>query len=343
VTRSSSPFSPTASAWTAGVLLVAALSRVFGATQAVDRAPPRVLLHRPWQHPPVLDLLTLPLASHRGVVILALAMAAVVVSALLAREALGRRGALVVMALSAICPSLVFSGSFWGHHAPVIPGIALLALLLTRSLTGSFRGGVAPIAVVTAITLLSDWPAWAPVLAWGAWLAVFRPPSLSRQRARHAAAGLGLGALLAMPVYGWMFIDIGDPGFALGARSMPTGLAAIEALLDALAGLLLADPSGHSLGLRCGAALTVVVTVSVGAVRASRFGSPLWASVLVMGTAGALVPALAIHPWLPIAAGKNIWYMSPLVLCLTAAALWPATDNALQNNGNAPTGPPTPA
>ena len=57
--------------------------------------------------------------------------------------------------------------------------------------------------------------------------------------------------------------------------------------------------------------------------RARRAGSGPWASVLVVGSAGAFIPALAFHPLVPYAADKNLWYTSPMLLCLAAAAVWP--------------------
>jgi len=285
----------------------------------------------------------MPIPQHRGIVSLVLSVLVVLLCGLLAREALGRRGALAAMVLAAFCPSLVFAGSFWGHHAPVIPAITLLALMLSRLLAGGAQIGVLPLAAVTALSLLSDWPAWAPVLAWLCWLAVFRPTPISAIYARTAGFGLALGAALAAPVYLWMFLDIGDPGFALGARSMPTGLAALESLLDAVAGLVLGEASGHSLALRAAVALAVVTSVAAGTLRAARFGNPAWAGVLVIGTAGALVPALAIHPWLPIAAAKNLWYMSPMILCLALSAVWRGADSSGEQEGPKGAGPMVPA
>lgn len=323
----------------AGILVATVGVRLLSASTLPDRAPPRVLLHRPWQHPPLLDLLTLPLANHRGAVSLALSVASVLLCGLLAREALGRRGALATMGLAALCPALVFSGSFWGHHAPVIPAITLLAVLLARQLSASGPVSSAAIAIVTAASLLSDWPAWAPILAWTCWLAVFRPPQVPKPAARAALKALCFGVAATLPVYVWMLVDIGDPGFALGAKSVPVGLAALESLLDAVAGLFLGDPSSLSLALRCSCALAVIASLAIGGVRASRHGNHCWSGVLLVGTAGAFIPALAIHPWLPIAAGKNLWYMSPMVLCLALSAVWPSPQQRGEQTRRGTSGP----
>ena len=76
--------------------------------------------------------------------------------------------------------------------------------------------------------------------------------------------------------------------------------------------------------VRCALALLIGAAVFQGwrvRTNATGEGGNAWASVLVVGSAGALIPALALHPWIPVAAYKYLWFTSPFVLCLGAAAL----------------------
>ena len=310
---------------TAGLLVILALGAAlrhqdFLALAEAPRHP--ALFARPWARPPLLDLLT-PSGLDRHWVALVLGLLLLVVVAELGRMTLGSWGGLAIAAAAAFCPALMTAGSIWLPQSLVVVAVPLLALALHGTLKAG-RPGIAGLAVASTLTLLTDWTAWSPVLAWLGWVTVFRPEWMGAADARRAASGLAAGVLVAGPVY--LLLLVQNPGLqeALGAHRLALGGQAVDELLLAPAALWMGVSRDAPLLLRLGLSLTVVGAVIVGPRRAAKAGHRLWGALLFAGTAGAVVPVLAAHPWLGTAGDKNLWWMSPLVLCLAAAAVWPA-------------------
>ena len=276
----------------------------------------------PWVRPPLFDAVTVSFPSP--------ALAALIIGLLsaalcwwLARPALPPAGRLAVMAAAALCPAMVLAGAMWLPSALAIPMAIVTARLLIDTLGRHDGGSPVALGVATLGLLLVDWPAWSPVLAWIGWLAVFRPAWLAPDRARRALLALLAAAALAALAYGWLLGRGADPVATLGSSAFPVGARAALALLGTAAAPLLGAAWDHGLPLQAATAILVALFIAVGWRRAVRAGAAPWASVLAVGSAGALVPALAIHPLLPFAADKNLWYTSPMVLCLMVAAFWP--------------------
>jgi hypothetical protein len=312
--------------WGVGAVVLAAgaLMRI---NEAATLPPSRFVAEpfaTPWQRPPLFDSVTAPFESAATPAVL-VGLVAVVLCVPLARAALPPAGRLAAMAAAAVCPSMVMSGSFWIPSALVVPLAAATAWLLIEVLTRHDGGSPTTLALLAFGLLISDWPAWSPVLAWLGWLTVFRPAWMDPERARRALVALLAAAAAGAACYGAVLFQGADPVGNLGGGSFPLGLQGAEALTGSVASPLLGAGHGHSLGVRAAAACLVVVLVAVGWRRATRSGAGPWASVLVVGSAGSLVPALAVHPLMPFAADKNLWYASPMVLCLAIAAFWPST------------------
>jgi len=256
--------------------------------------------------------------------VLLLSLLGVAASGVLVRRALPEGGRLLVMALTAVCPALVFTGSVFSTHALVVLCACVTCLALIEILRR--EGRPTPpfvLAASTAALLVSDWPAASPVLAWIGWLLFFRPTWLAPRRARRALLGLGGGVLVAAVPYAWILSLGARPAEALGASSFPRGLEAVDQLLSSLSGLWLGTLTDAPTAARLSIGAALVFFGVVGWKRAHRAGAPAWASVLLVGSFGALVPALAIHQSLPFAAYKNLWFMTPMLLSLSVAAVWP--------------------
>ena len=304
------------------ILGVAAAIRVgWAARYGIDPTMRAPLGVEPWHRPPLLDGITLLAApGRRDLVALASGLLVVYLVGRLAVQHLGARGALAAMALAALCPPLVVAGAMWGHPNLTVPLTAVTALLLVAQLERPSRSSLIGLGLLAALLTASDWAGWAPVMAWGIWLAAFPPWWAERTRTRQAALALGLGFAAAMALYLLMAARGADPRAALGWSSVPHGLLALQAHVDSVASLLLGRV-GHLPGLlRDGLAGCTVALVAVGFRRAFATRRP-WASVLLVGSGGALLAALVVHPWIPIAVEKSLWYMTPMVLCLALAAV----------------------
>ena len=279
------------------------------------------LFFRPLIRPPLLDLLSAPLPDRQWAV-LALSAATILVTAALARHALGSLGGVAAAALAAVCPALVQAGAVWIPPSLVVLTVPALGLGLVACLQG--RGpGTEGVAALAVLALASDWAAWAPVLAWLGWMTALRPEWMPKEQARPAARGLVLAVVLAGPAYAWIAATHHDLAEALGVSRLPLGADAIEALLGAVAAPWLGSMTETPLALRLAVAAAVVGALWFGHRKATGTGQQVWGGVLLVGSAGAFVPALAAHPWLAIGAEKNVWYMSPFVLCLALSAAWP--------------------
>ncbi len=276
----------------------------------------------PWVRPPLFDAVTVAFPSPFLAALL-LGLASALLCWWLARPALPPAGRLAVTAAAALCPAMVLSGAMWLPSALAIPFAIVTARLLIDVLGRHDGGSPAALGLAALGLLLVDWPAWSPVLAWVGWLAVFRPAWLAPDRARRALLALLAACAVAALVYAWLLSRGADPVGVLAAGSFPVGTQAALALLGTASAPLLGAAWGNGLALQAATSVVVVAFVAVGWRRAVRAGAAPWASVLTVGSAGALVPALAIHPLLPFAADKNLWYTSPMVLCLMVASFWP--------------------
>jgi hypothetical protein len=258
--------------------------------------------------------------------VLLLGVTAVVLTGSLVRSALPDLARFFAMALAALCPAMVAAGALATPQALAVPLCALLALLLASELAAPStpsRPRELGLAGTSALLLASDWSAWPPVLAWLGWLLAFRPEWLDRTRAMRAALPLLLGLATGAALGAFLLLHGADPRKALGGEQTPLGAGAVLLLLDGLGAPWLGLGRASPVPLRIGVAVCVVLSMVAGHRRAWRGGAGPWASVLVVGSAGAWVPALAIHPWIPVAADKNLWYMAPLVIALSLAAMWP--------------------
>lgn len=278
------------------------------------------LFARPLLRPPLLDLITVPFPDREWLVLF-LSAGAVLVTAALVRRGLGAVGGVVAAILAAVCPALVHAGSLWIPQSLVVFVVPALALVLLRALDGEL--GVLPVASLGLLALASDWSAWPPVLAWLGWLTVLRPGWMSADQARPAARGLGLACLLAAPAY--TTLVLGHPGLQadLGVHGLPLGADALKALVGAVAAPWLGAARSQPMLLQGLTAAAVVAAMTFGARKAAATHQHPWGGVLLVGSAGAFVPALSAHPWLALGADKHVWYMSPFVLALGLAALWP--------------------
>jgi hypothetical protein len=304
------------------VALAAALVRWGMSTQL----PPNighelVLFGQPWHRPPILDLLTVPFGPGRQWLAIALGALAAAGVTLLAARALPRRGVLLVAVGSVFLPSMVWAGAWWAHAALVLPLAILAAARIADTLDGPADGFPTSAAFAVWLLLLTDWPAWAPAIAWLGWLVVF-PPELDASKVRRAALAVGAGIAAAIPIYAGLVFTGGDPVIGLAAKEVALGPEALRSILDSVAGVLLGRTRGLPGAVVAAAAAVTISAVLIGRHRAIAGGRGAWADVLAVGSLGAFVPALAAQPWIPIAADKHVWYMAPLVLCLGAAAVF---------------------
>ena len=278
---------------------------------------------RPYHRPPTHDAIGALFGSDPGLAALVVGVGGVAAAAALASIALPSAGRLAAAALAAATPAMVLCGAFWTPQALLAIAVAWTAYLLHGVLARHDGGSPKWLGVAAATLLMVDWPAWSPMLAWIGWLVVFRPAWLAPDRARDAALALGAGTLVGLLGYGALLVHGAEPAKLFGTADLPLGREAALAVLDAIAAPVLGHGREFTPGVRAAGAVVVGATIFMGWRRATRAGAGPWASVLVVGSAGALVPALAIHPVLPFAADKNLWFLSPLVLCLAVAAVWP--------------------
>ena len=278
---------------------------------------------QPWHRPPLFDAITAGLGGQPALPALLVGLLAVVLTLALASPALPPAGRLLALLLAAVAPVMVLAGALWVPASLVIPAAAWVALLLAGVLSRHDGGSPRWLAAATALLLMTDWPAWSPVLAWLGWLLVFRPAWLEPDRARRALTALGVGAGVGAVAGGFVLLHGGRPAVAMKSSQTPLGQEAVQALVDAVAAPWLGTAGAAGPGVRAAIAVLVAGVVLMGWRRARRAGAGPWASTLVVGCAGALVPALAIHPVLPFAADKHLWYTSPMVLCLIVASFWP--------------------
>jgi len=283
----------------------------------------------PWHRPPLLDWLTLLVApGRRELVAVASGVLVVWLIGRLALRALGVRGALIAMAAAALSPALVQAGSWWSLQNLTVPLTAATALALLGALDRPERGRLAALFGLAALLAASDWTAWPPVLAWGIWLAAFRPHWLEPRTAHRVAAALFAGFAVAGMLYLLMSARGADPRGAMGWSSIPTGLPALQGHVDSIAALLAGRVRQLTPWARLSMALATAAVAVVGARRAQA-DAPTWTTALAAGSLGALAIALVIHPWIPVAVEKALWFMTPLVLCLGVAAISPPRACAL--------------
>jgi len=267
----------------------------------------------PWDGPPLLEVVT-TLLGQTAVAWLGGA-AALVGVALLARRGLSPRGALVATGIAAIAPPLVFGGAWWAPANVSIPLTLATAWLLMDVLDGQPRAwalGLMGVALGAA-----DWFGFAPLAAWTIWLAVFRPGWVGPEEGRRAlgalagatAATLGLWTLMAMT---------GTDPHRLFAGGLPEGLDALRMHVDSLAGLVVGRTPFLPLAARVGMGAVVVGLVWRGA-RAAQ--GTAWGGVLTVGSAGAFVLALWMHPMVPMAQEKALWAVAPLVVLIGVCGL----------------------
>ena len=306
------------------ILVVAALLRVARRQGIEVRGPDLQLFGSPPTRVPLLDVIAWPFEDERTSIVLLLSLLGVTTVGILVRRALPEAGRLAVMALAAVCPTLILTGAVFSTHGLVILCSCITCIALIDVLRWESRSPPTwALAISTAALLVSDWPAASPVLAWCGWLLFFRPTWLAPARARRALTGLSGGAVIAGVAYGWVLARGARPTEALGAASFPRGLEGANQLFSSLSGLWLGTSTEAPLSLRIGVGSLLVLGALVGWKRAHRAGAPAWGSVLLVGSVGAMVPALAIQQALPFAAYKNIWFMTPMVLSLGLASVWP--------------------
>jgi hypothetical protein len=254
---------------------------------------------------------------------LLLSLLTVAAVGILVRRALPEGGRLLGMALAAVCPTLVITGSVFSPHVLLILCACGASLALIEVLRTDGQALPLVLAGATTTLLISDWPAASPVLAWIGWLLFFRPEWLAPRRARRALTGLIAGCVLPLFAYVGIMYAGAQPAEVLGAAQFPVGAEAVKELLGSISGLWLGMSTGGSPTTEVCIGLVLVGLAVRGWKRAHRAGAPAWASVLLVGSLGALVPALAIHQALPFAAYKNVWFMTPMLLTLSVAAFWP--------------------
>jgi hypothetical protein len=306
------------------ILVVAALLRVARREGVEVRGPDLELFRSPPARVPLLDIIAWPFGAERTSIVLLLSLLGVATVGMLVRRALPEWGRLAVMTLAAVCPTLILTGAVFSTHGLVVLCSSITCIALIDVLR--WGGNSSPpwaLFVSTAALLVSDWPAASPVLAWCGWLLFFRPAWLDPSRAKRALLGLSSGAVVAGTAYGWVLANGARPTETLGAADFPRGLEAANQLLSSISGLWLGTSTEAALSLRFTVGSVLVLGALIGWKRAHRAGAPAWGSVLLVGSLGAMVPALAIQQALPFAAYKNIWFMTPMVLCLGIAAVWP--------------------
>lgn len=263
----------------------------------------------------------MPFEGHRQALAVALGLTVVALTGLLVRRVAEDRGALLAALGAAVAPSLVLAGCFWSPRVLVIPAVTLTGLALHRTLQ-SGRGGTG-LAAAALITVLADWTGWPPVLAWLGWLTVFRPRWMPATQARAGWLPLAVASAVGLLACGILVAVEGDPRYALGADAVPLGAAGLREIVRGPAGLVLGRLAPQSaIALSITAVLTLL-GVWWGARVASERGHRMWGSVLLTGSLGAFVPALAAHPWIPLAGDKNLWTLTPFVLALLLAAALP--------------------
>ena len=311
-----------------GLLLAAGGVRWWRAGTMPDNPAERLpLLDLPLDHPPLLHLVTGLLAPEQRVLVsLVAGVAAVFFVGLLARRALGDVAALVALAVAAVSPPMVFLGSWWSQESLTIAIAAGTAWLLVQVLDeGTTRRRRAGLAACGLLLSSSSWVGLAPLLAWAAWLGVFAPWWLEPDRARSAALALGAAVAVTLVGYAGLMMSGSDPQGALGWARLPRGLAAVQGHLDSIAALLLGRVGRFppvSRVVLAGITLTLMV---LGWRRTAPDGQgSAWASVLAVGALGGLLVALFVHPWIPVAVEKALWFATPMVVCLVLAALWPS-------------------
>lgn len=303
-------------------LAVAAFAVRWGASARLPENPASrlVLFHRPWDRVPLLDLLSSPFGTRREYLAMALGALAVVAVAHLAADALPRRAAIGVGVVAVVLPSMVWAGAWWSHAGLVLLVCIVAARALAEVLDHDGEGFPLDAAMFLWVLLLTDWPAWAPVLAWAGRLWVFPPEHLPAPRVRRATLAVTAAVLAALPLYVGLLLMGANPETALSAREMPLGAEALFAVAEALAGTIAGRTKGLPIVVTLGLAVLMIGAALVGARRVKE-RRPGWADVMLVGSLGAFVPALAAQPWIPLAADKHVWYVGPLVLCLGAAAV----------------------
>lgn len=311
----------------AGLLAIVAVGafavRGFASTRLpANPAHDVALFYRPWDRVPLLDLLTLPFGGGRQWLAVALGTLTAVAAVALASRALSRRGTRAVAVVAVVLPSLVWAGAWWSHVALVVLATLLAASALAAVLEEDGGGFAWGVAGTVFVLLLTDWPAWAPALAWAGRLWIFPPGAIPAARIRRAAVAVATGVGAAIPVYVGLLTFGADPERALAAEETPLGPEALVAVVEAAAGVLLGRSRGLPWVVVAGAAFAVVAAAWGGARRAEAAGRSGWGDVLLVGSLGAFVPALAAQPWIPLASDKHVWYMAPLVVCLGAAAVF---------------------
>ena len=306
-----------------GTLAAAAALRLVERKSAAELLPRVPLFPDPPVRVPLLDVLAWPLGADQLQLTLLLSLLTVAMVGIGVRLALPEGGRLAGMALAAICPTLVLTGNMFAPQALVILCASGVSILLVQTLRSDAQSPPFSLGVATAALLMSDWPAASPVLAWLGWLVFFRPAWLAPTRARRALLGLSAGAGVALLAYALILTAGARPGEALGASHFPVGAAAVTQLFGSVSGLWVGSSDLDGSRIEIASGLVFVGAALVGWRRAHRAGAPAWASVLWVGSFGALVPALAIHQALPFAAYKNLWFMTPMLITLSIAALWP--------------------
>lgn len=312
---------------TLGLVALGLVLRGRQALRLVQPAEPRPLFELPLGQPPLLDLVTLPFAEHRVVVALLGGLVTLPMVARLASRGLAAGPALVVLALAAVAPPLVFAGSWWAPPNLTVPLALGTALLLVAVLDqGPTPARTVGLGVLGFLLAAADWAGMVPLLAWTAWLVLYRPWWLERERAWAAAKPLA--AASALTLLGWtgMMLAGSDPRLALGTEALPRGLDAVVMHVDSLASLVLGRVHMFPVAVRvvlAGATLALLVRGWRRAVPRDRPPASSWGSVLLWGSLGAFGIALLLHPWIPVAVEKSLWFVSPLVICLLVAGLAP--------------------
>ena len=275
-----------------------------------------------WERVPLYQLLDALVPGPAALLPILLGALTLVAVLELGRRGPGRGHALVAGALAAALPSAVLVGSTpWtgALQAALVTGTTLALVAAVES--PSTRTGGWLFAAALAL-LLTNWTAWPPVLAWLAWLTFLRPADCSTARARAGLVALGAAAGLAAAVYGVLLLRGVDPPAALGRPRPRLGEEALGDLLDAFSGLLGGQSRGLSLASRLTLAAAAVGLPAAGLLRL-RGDARLrrWKGVVAMGSLGALLPALILHPWIPTAGIKSLWTLSPLLPLLMAGLL----------------------
>lgn len=324
-----------------GILVLATKLRLAQQRAVTGDLPRLVAFPDPPARVPFLDVLAWPAAVDRLQLSLLLSLLTVAAVGLLVRRALPEGGRLVGMGLAALCPTLVITGSVSSPHVLLILCACGASLALIEVLRSNRRSPPLVLAAATTALLISDWPAASPVLAWIGWLLFFRPRWLAPRRTRRALIGLGMGSVLPAFAYAGIMYAGAQPAEVLGRAHFPVGAEAARQLLGSISGLWLGMSTAGGLTADVLIGLLLIGLAILGWKRAHRAGAPAWASVLLVGSLGALVPALAIHQALPFAAYKNVWFMTPMLLTLSVAAFWPIVQFQAEHPADSPEPVPT--